>query len=176
MMSPPFSSTMRRVISWNSFRWRTVSCLRAKLIAASLEKNGDMDYLFDLRLTTWLLWQVSPLRCSNPGWSVCPTPLYESGRCIADLSWTNALEQSTSLLVFKRYATTAYDGRNFSILSVESISSPEPTYISPIDMRTIFAFVLSPGLNATSDDTEASNSLMYTVGCLALVVQRQVCR
>jgi hypothetical protein len=64
---------------------------------------------------------------NNTGWSVCPTYLFDYGRCLNDTSWTDQPDQSTVLNIAKRYATVAYDISNFSILSIESIGDPEPT-------------------------------------------------
>jgi hypothetical protein len=48
------------------------------------------------------------------------------GLCLNETSWKNQPDESTVLNVRKRYATVAYDIRNFSILSIESIGNPEP--------------------------------------------------
>src|SRR5277367_886335 len=74
------------------------------------------------------------------------------------------LEQSTSLNIFKRYSTVAYDRRNLSILRVESISDPEPVEINASDLHRVFSFILSPGSNAISDDTELTNVLLFQIG------------
>jgi hypothetical protein len=66
--------------------------------------------------------------------------------------------------MFKRYSTTAYDGRNLTILSIESISTPQPTDIQADHLRPIFTAVLTPGFNITSDDTETVNALLYSLG------------
>jgi hypothetical protein len=66
--------------------------------------------------------------------------------------------------IFKRYATTAYNGRNLSIRSVESISAPNPTELNPLDLRTVFTAVLTPGLTNSSDDTEAVDAGLYYIG------------
>ncbi|KAI9770897.1 MAG: hypothetical protein M1840_002601 [Geoglossum simile] len=78
------------------------------------------------------------------GWSICPSKLYLAGRCQDDISWTTALEQSTSLLSFQRHATVAYDLANFSILSVESIGPPVPSQFPVSDLRAFFTNVLAP--------------------------------
>jgi hypothetical protein len=66
--------------------------------------------------------------------------------------------------MFKRYSTTPYDGRNLTILSIESISTPQPTDIQADHLRPIFTAVLTPGFNITSDDTETVNALLYSLG------------
>jgi hypothetical protein len=98
------------------------------------------------------------------GWSVCPSILYAAGRCFNDMSWTDSLQQGTSLSVFKRYATTAYDGRNLSIRSVESISGPQPSELNPVDLRTVFTAILTPGLTNSSDDKESIDSGLFYIG------------
>jgi len=66
--------------------------------------------------------------------------------------------------VFKRYATTAYDGWNFTILSVESISAPISSEINPLDFRTIFTAILTPGLTNSSDDADSIAAGLYYIG------------
>lgn len=98
------------------------------------------------------------------GWSVCPSNLYNFGRCFDDTDWTLALQQTTSMLLYKRYATVAYDSRNLSILSVESVSTPELARIDADAVREVATAVFMPGPNATSDDTEMVNSLLFGIG------------
>jgi len=74
------------------------------------------------------------------------------------------LQQATSLSVFKRYATTAYDGRNLSIRSVESFSAPQPLEVNPIDLRTVFTVILTPGLTNSSDDKESIDAGLFYIG------------
>jgi hypothetical protein len=100
------------------------------------------------------------------GWSICPTSLYQSGKCYTDKNWTYALDQSTSLNVFKRYSTVAYDAANLSILSVESITTPQVVTINPEQFRTIFSTIFTPAANVTSDDSEMTNALLFQTGWL----------
>jgi hypothetical protein len=51
-----------------------------------------------------------------------------------------------------------------SILSVESISDPEAVEIKPSDLHRVFSYVLTPGNNATSDDTELTNAMLFQIG------------
>lgn len=51
-----------------------------------------------------------------------------------------------------------------SILNVESISDPEAVEINPSDLRRVFSFILTAGNNATSDDTEMTNALLFQIG------------
>jgi hypothetical protein len=72
--------------------------------------------------------EFSPVLIVNHvGWSICPSNLFTYGLCLNDTSWTDQPNQSTVLNIQKRYATVAYDVKNFSILSIESISNPVPT-------------------------------------------------
>ena len=107
---------------------------------------------------------LSNILCPDLGWSVCPSDLYLTGNCFSDTNWFYSLQQTTSLNVFKRYSTVAYDRRNLSILSIESISRPEPVGINSTDLHRAFSFTLTPGSNATSDDTELTNALLFQIG------------
>jgi hypothetical protein len=132
-----------------------------------MDKNVVKAFGYVLRRTTRHFWQVLQtwlLYAYVLGWSVCPSDLYTTGKCFSDTNWTNTLEQSTSLNIFKRYSTVAYDRQNLSILSIESISDPEPVEINPSDLRRVYSFILSPGSNATSDDTEVTNALLFQIG------------
>jgi hypothetical protein len=75
------------------------------------------------------------------------------------------------MTIFKRYATVAYDGRNLSILSVESISSPTLVEYHADDLRQIFTAALTPHPNATSDDTELTNALLFQLGFILRLYQ-----
>src|SRR6266496_5500888 len=85
--------------------------------------------------------------------------------------WTSTLDQSTSMAIFKRYVTVAYDSRNLSILSVESLSSLEVAEFHSQNLHQIFTAALTPGLNATSGNTELSNALLFQLGWLLRVYQ-----
>jgi hypothetical protein len=73
--------------------------------------------------------------------------------------------------VFKRYATVAYDRQNFSILSVESVSPPEPVTYDPNDFRAIYSRAFVPSANKTSDDTIAVEALLFQTGWLLRLYQ-----
>jgi len=92
------------------------------------------------------------------GWSVCPSVDFGLGLCLNDTSWTSYPQQSTVLSIRKRYASVAYDLANFSILSIESISDPEPitpTFVTDTvgNLTKIFNLAFSPIPNTfnTSD-------------------------
>ena len=85
--------------------------------------------------------------------------------CTTDKSWTNSQpNQQTSLSVFRQYATTGYDRQNFSIISVEPVSPPQPVVIDPDDFRATWAKLFNPGSNATSDDAVMVNSFIIELG------------
>jgi hypothetical protein len=99
------------------------------------------------------------------GWSICPTDIFGNKTCTTDKSWTHFQpDQQTSLSVFRQYATTAYDRQNFSIISVETTSPPQPLVIDPGDFRAIWEKLFDPGSNATSDDAVMVNSFMFGLG------------
>jgi hypothetical protein len=75
------------------------------------------------------------------------------------------------MTIFKRYATVAYDARNLSILSIEGISDASVVEYHPEDLRQIFTAALTPHLNATSDDTELTNALLYQLGFILRLYQ-----
>ena len=102
---------------------------------------------------------------NRPGWSICPTNIYRNTTCTTDKSWTSTQpDQQTSLSVFSQYATTAYDWHNLSIISVETLSPPQPILIDPGDFRLIWAKLFNPGPNVTSDDAIMVGSVMFDLG------------
>lgn len=105
------------------------------------------------------------------GWSICPTSLFRTGTCYTNKTWSYRLDQSTSMNVFKRYSTVAYDATNLSILSVESVTAPQVVTIDPQEFRTIFSTVFTPTTNLTSDDTEMTTGLLFQIGWLLRLYQ-----
>jgi hypothetical protein len=92
------------------------------------------------------------------GWSICPSDLYYFGLCFNDTSWADQPDESTTMLIHHRYADVAYDLNNFTILSVQSITGPEPidpTFISQtvgnLSYLFSFAFTTLPDTFTTSD-------------------------
>lgn len=66
---------------------------------------------------------------------------------------------------FQRYSTVAYDARNLSILSIESISSPKQVEIDSTALRLIFSAVLTPTTpNISPTDAEMVNALLSETG------------
>jgi hypothetical protein len=96
------------------------------------------------------------------GWSVCPSRLYYASLCKEDTSWTKTLDQITTMSLYKRYATVAYDPRNLSILSVMSVTDPTPidsdaAFSMARNLSEIYAlglelFPLPPLFNSSSQD------------------------
>lgn len=94
-------------------------------------------------------WFVCPDRreisnANHTGWSICPTRVFDVHKCQENLTWTQSLDQTTSVSIYKRYATTAYDFKNMSILSVESVSSPVQEKADPKDFNSFLGIVLAP--------------------------------
>jgi len=84
------------------------------------------------------------------GWSVCPTILFATDSCGANLSWTNSTDQIIAMNAFKRTSTTAYSSQNLSILTLESISAPETYEPNVTAFRKGLDAVLTGDSNVTS--------------------------
>ena len=132
------------------------------------ERGQGLNLCVGSNRSTILAGFPSELVCVDLGWSVCPSDLYLTGNCFVDTNWRYPLEQTN---VFKRHSTAAYDRRNLSILSVDSLSAPEVVEIDPRDLRSLFAKTLTPGPNATSDDTEMTNALLFQLGFVLRLTQ-----
>lgn len=75
------------------------------------------------------------------------------------------MDQRIAVSLFKRYSTVAYDSRNLSILSVQSISSPQPVKPQPDLFSPILNKLLSEAnSNATDDATEQTNAVLFQFG------------
>jgi hypothetical protein len=68
------------------------------------------------------------------------------------------------LFAFSQRATTAYERKNLSIISFETVSPPQPIPLDPDDFKAIWAKLFNPGPNAASDDAVMVNSLMFELG------------
>lgn len=101
------------------------------------------------------------------GLSVCPSSLFYATTppqaCFSDLSWTQPLQETTSLNVFKRYSTVAYDRQNLSILSVQSISPPHQIQLDIPGFHSIYTKLFTLDTNYT-DDIKMTNSVLYQIG------------
>jgi len=102
------------------------------------------------------------------GMTICPYLNKILNSCQTDLSWTSTIKWNTTVAMFSRKATVAYDAVNISILSIESISDPIPT---PVDIKDfqlycdiVFASV-PPTLNITANESTYENSCTdFSVG------------
>jgi hypothetical protein len=95
------------------------------------------------------------------GWTVCPIQNKIFNQCQTDLSWTDIITWNTTVAMFSRRATVAYDAVNVSILSVESITDPIPTAVNISDFKLYCDIVLAPvpaTLNMTANESIYENS------------------
>ncbi|KAK0729575.1 hypothetical protein B0H67DRAFT_2521 [Lasiosphaeris hirsuta] len=78
------------------------------------------------------------------GWSVCPFEIWGLKSCFVNTTWQDEMDQITAVTMQNRFATTAYSGANFSILSVDDLSSPKLTEITAKDVMPIITKILAP--------------------------------
>ena len=135
-----------------------------EIIVRCTDKHKEKDYTFALPQMVPALRQVLKVffNILMSGWSACVTDIV--GSCFQNTSWADPLQQTTSLTAYKRYATVAYDTRNLSILSVESISSPEPVEINATQLNELFSTVLTPVTNGSFEDNDLTNTLLIETG------------
>ena len=80
------------------------------------------------------------------------------------------MDQTTTMTVNKRFATMAYSGTNFSILSMETLSPPELTKVGAKDLMAAIAKILAPishSVNASNPDwinTASTYGIHYGLG------------
>lgn len=129
-----------------------------------MDSHKEKDSISALLPTVPALQQVLKLSFNTliTGRSACVSDIV--GSCFQNTSWADPLQQTTSLMAYKRYATVAYDTRNLSILSVESISSPEPVDLRATQLNEIFSAVLTPLMNGSSEDNDLANTLLIETG------------
>ncbi|OAP60303.1 hypothetical protein AYL99_05305 [Fonsecaea erecta] len=91
------------------------------------------------------------------GFTVCPFNLMSNGACQSDQSWTQHLQASVAMNIYRRTSTVAYDRSNFSILSVESLGPPTVASDedSVSDLQQLFE-IMYPKLTTIIGDIEAS--------------------
>ncbi|KAF4301717.1 hypothetical protein GTA08_BOTSDO10036 [Botryosphaeria dothidea] len=102
------------------------------------------------------------------GSAYCPLSLQQDSSCLNSTSWTDELELSTSLFVYRRFATINYSRANFSILSITDLSEPKQY---PIDLQE-YMLALSavvPGFNSSSD-VKGDNSALAIYAVTALPI------
>ncbi|KAK0625453.1 hypothetical protein B0T17DRAFT_273698 [Bombardia bombarda] len=78
------------------------------------------------------------------GWTICPDTAVVTGSCQTDQSWTNNVKWNTTVSLFSRLATVAYDRSNISILSVEQLSDPLSVKIDAAVASLYINLVLAP--------------------------------
>jgi hypothetical protein len=104
----------------------------------------------------------------DAGWTVCPYENKIFNQCQTNLSWTDTITWNTTVAMFSRKATVAYDAVNISILSVESITAPIPTAVNMSDFKLYCDIVLGPvptTLNITASEQTYENSCTdFSVG------------
>ncbi|KAH8888077.1 hypothetical protein GQ53DRAFT_826641 [Thozetella sp. PMI_491] len=107
------------------------------------------------------------------GWSICPQEIWSQGACFNNTSWQNRLDQVTMLTIRKRYATLAYSGTNFSILSMEYLSPASDSSVTFVPAQNLSAAIskvlgpISESVNATNPDwinVASSYGIMYGLG------------
>jgi hypothetical protein len=82
------------------------------------------------------------------------------GQCLKDLSWASSIHWNTSVTMYSRLATVAYDSQNISILSVETITPPAAVPVPAAAFAIWCNIVLAPVpsvLNLTGNETEFEN-------------------
>jgi len=68
------------------------------------------------------------------------------------------------LSAYTQRATTVYERTNLSIISFETVSSPQPITLDPDDFKATWAKLFNPGSNDTSDNAVMVNSVMFELG------------
>lgn len=89
-------------------------------------------------------------------------------QCQTDLSWTETITWNTTVAMFSRKATVAYDAVNISILSVESITAPVATPVNISDFKLYCDIVLASvpaTLNISASESTYENACTdFSVG------------
>ncbi|KAK3376885.1 hypothetical protein B0T24DRAFT_665745 [Lasiosphaeria ovina] len=95
------------------------------------------------------------------GWAICPDEGVAAKTCQTSRGWTDAVAWNTTVSLFSRQATVAYDRNNMSILSVERVSDAQPTKIDGAVAALYMNVILqpiTPTLNWTADNSTYSYS------------------
>ncbi|KAK4163205.1 hypothetical protein QBC43DRAFT_68217 [Cladorrhinum sp. PSN259] len=104
------------------------------------------------------------------GWSVCPFEIWFAKSCFTNTTWQDDIDQITAVTMQNRLATTAYSGANFSILSVDKLSSPKLTKITANEVMPIVTKILAPmdrSVNASHPnwvDNASTYAVHYALG------------
>lgn len=95
------------------------------------------------------------------GWTVCPLDNWLAGDCQSNLTWTETINWNTTVSMYSRKATVAYNTQNISILNVESISQPIP-YPVPVSVFEQYCDLVlgsvATTLNMSANATEYENA------------------
>jgi hypothetical protein len=115
------------------------------------------------------------------GWTVCPMITYLSNECQSDLTWTDTINWNTTVTMYSRKASVAYDSQNISILSIESISEPISYPVPVADFQLYCSIVLAPiptvlnmSANSTAFDNSGTNiDVEYSISFLLRLYESQ---
>jgi hypothetical protein len=91
----------------------------------------------------------------------------EFGECTTNTTWTETLAWNTTVNLYKRYATTAYDKTNLSILSIISLSDPLPRPLNASDFKELYTIVLGD----IPDQKNSSTSIILSTSAVTYTVQ-----
>jgi hypothetical protein len=102
------------------------------------------------------------------GWTACTTAIYLKGQCQSDTSWTDVVEWNSTVNMYRRNATVAYDRYNISILGIQSITPPEIIKLEASNIAIFSSIVMSP-VNQTPNRTASAelfglSAAAYTFG------------
>jgi hypothetical protein len=115
------------------------------------------------------------------GWAVCPMITYLLNECQSDLTWTDTINWNTTVTMYSRKASVAYDSQNISILSIESISEPISYPVPVADFQLYCSIVLAPiptvlNMSANStvfDDSGTNIDVEYSISFLLRLYESQ---
>ncbi|KAK4157408.1 hypothetical protein C8A00DRAFT_11739 [Chaetomidium leptoderma] len=108
------------------------------------------------------------------GWAACPTALYQSASCTTNTTWlTQPLPKKVLMTRYKQYATTAYNGVDFTILNVAPTSPATRETLNATTYLAIWAKLFQPPPpppppplptgNDPKNDESMVNALTYSV-------------
>ncbi|KXX80305.1 hypothetical protein MMYC01_203358 [Madurella mycetomatis] len=100
------------------------------------------------------------------GWAACPTILYDASLCTSNTTWLHSSPLTTAVLMtrYKQYATTAYNGLDFTILDVVPTSAPIPEALNASTYLAIFSNLFQePSLESNPNDVAVIKSVTYGV-------------
>lgn len=146
---------------------RTAPCTfnRSEMVFISAWSKRELSYSSVKISVPFLCDRVLTMEA---GWTVCPYQNKIVNQCQSDLSWTSTIRWNTTVAMFSRKATVAYDAVNVSILSVESITAPVPIPVDISDFKLYCDIVLASvptTLNITADEPTYENACTdFSVG------------